>query len=173
MYESCTGFLCIRAKDIEVQLIAWDLWNGICPYIGKSQIVTHRVRKQNTGEFSGVELSRCFRTLEAELKGFLKGSPLQGLGHLEPGGQGDRPLEACPLGNKVVLQLELGPPLSPHPASEGLRVATFLLLALPYLMGSLRGCSLTSSHGGSGTAHSPTWLLPEVPGFSSCPLLRC
>lgn len=126
------------------------------------------------GEFSGVELSRCFRTLEAEHKGFLKGSSLQGLGHLEPGGQGDRPVEACPLGKKVVLQLKLGPSLPPlSPALEGLRVTIFLLLVLPYLMGSLRGCSLISSHGGSGTAHSPTWLLPEVPGFFSCPLLRC
>lgn len=106
---------------------------GICPYIGKSQTVMHRAQKQNMGEFSGVELSRYFRTLEAEHKGFLMGSPLQSLGHLEPGGQGDRPPEACPLGNKVVLLLEFGPSLPPHPspASEGLRVAIFLLRSSP------------------------------------------
>jgi len=63
----------------------------------------HRAGKQNRGEFSGVELGSCFRTLEGENKGFLKESRLQGLGLLESGSQGDRPLEACPLGNKVVL----------------------------------------------------------------------
>lgn len=55
----------------------------------------------------------------------LEGSSLQGLGLLEPGGKGDRPPVAHPLGNKVPLQLGRDLPLPPLSlASEGFRAAT-------------------------------------------------
>lgn len=129
---------------------------------------SHIDPKKWKAEFSGLELDQYFRASDTGCDALSPQDPLH-----EP--QSSRAQEAWgqarrepPLGSRAPAASGAGP--SPTPAPVGGAQGGLLS---SYLTGSRRGCSWTSSRGGSGTAHSPTWLPPAAPGFSSCPPLRC